>query len=249
MRLKLISCEIFYREICEAVSRSRHTVDVEFLPKGLHDIGAEPMLERLQAAVDRVEGDRYTTILLGYGLCNNGIAGLRARSLPIVVPRAHDCIALFFGSRRRYLEYFDSNPGVYFQTTGWIERGTDSGELRQISIMRRAGLDRSYQELVEKYGEDNARYLWETICDTTRNYSKMTYIEMGLEPDIVFEQRARAEAERRGWSFEKVRGDMTLIRRLVDGPWDDADFLTLLPGSSAVPTHDDEIIRLRTDNP
>ncbi len=39
MRLKLISCEIFYREMCAVVARSPNTVDVEFLPKGLHDIG------------------------------------------------------------------------------------------------------------------------------------------------------------------------------------------------------------------
>jgi len=40
VRLKLISCEIFYREMCAAVARSPHLVDIEFLPKGLHDIGS-----------------------------------------------------------------------------------------------------------------------------------------------------------------------------------------------------------------
>ena len=87
MRLKLISCEIFYREMCAAVARSPNQVDVEFLQKGLHDIGQAGMLARLQEAVDRVDGSRYDMILLGYGLCNNGIAGLVARSGPIVIPR------------------------------------------------------------------------------------------------------------------------------------------------------------------
>jgi len=35
MRLKLISCEIFYREMCAAVSRSPNRVDIEFLPKSV----------------------------------------------------------------------------------------------------------------------------------------------------------------------------------------------------------------------
>jgi len=78
MRLKLISCEIFYREFCAAISRSVNTVEVEFLTKGLHDVGAETMRERLQAAIDGVDSSRYEAVLLGYGLCNNGIAGLTA---------------------------------------------------------------------------------------------------------------------------------------------------------------------------
>ena len=44
MQLKLIACEIFYREMCAAVARSPNQVDVEFLPKGLHDIGAEGLV-------------------------------------------------------------------------------------------------------------------------------------------------------------------------------------------------------------
>ena len=112
MRLKLISCEIFYREMCAAVARSIHLIDITFLPKGLHDIGQEQMLPRLQEAVDAVDASRYNAILLGYGLCNLGIVGLTARSIPLVIPRAHDCITLFFGSRRRYQEYFDAHPGT-----------------------------------------------------------------------------------------------------------------------------------------
>ena len=95
MRLKLISCEIFYRELCWAVARSPNTVDIEFLPKGLHDIGSEGMSARLQAVLDRVDDPRYEAVLLGYGLCNNGIAGLRPGKYRLIVPRAHDCITLF----------------------------------------------------------------------------------------------------------------------------------------------------------
>jgi len=69
MRLKLTACEIFYREFCSVVARSPNTVDVEFLPKGLHDIGSEGMQARLQAALERVDDPRYEAVLLGYGLC------------------------------------------------------------------------------------------------------------------------------------------------------------------------------------
>ncbi len=38
MNLKLISCEIFFREMEAAAARSRHRIDLTFLPKGLHDL-------------------------------------------------------------------------------------------------------------------------------------------------------------------------------------------------------------------
>lgn len=238
MRLRLIGCEILYREICWAVARSVHQVDVEFLPKGLHDLGAAPMRERLQQAVDRAEASRYEAVLLGYGLCGMGAAGLAARSLPLVLPRAHDCITLFLGSRDRYLEYFRSRPGTYFLTAGWIERGRD---VPQLSVQRRLGFGRSFEELAARYGEDNARYLIEQLGDAARHYRRLAFIRMGIEPDDRFQEAARQEALRRGWEFEVLEGDLSLIRRLVDGPWE-ADFLRVPPGARVVATYDEEVV-------
>jgi hypothetical protein len=200
------------------------------------------MVARLQEAVDRASDGDAQTILLAYGLCNNGLVGLKARSIPIVVPRAHDCIALFLGSRQRYGEYFDSHPGVYFLTSGWIERGSATGELEQQSIGQQSGMTMSYEELVSKYGEDNARFLYDQLCNVTRHYSQFTFIEMGVEPPGVFERHAREEAERRGWKFERIPGDMSLLQRLVDGPWDEKDFLVIEPGCRVKATYGDDVI-------
>lgn len=240
MRLKLISCEVLYREMCAVVARSPHQVDVDFLPKGLHDMGTAKMLARLQAMVDAVEHPKYDAVLLGYALCGNGIAGLRARQAPVVVPRAHDCITLFLGSRERYAEYFDSHPGVYFKTTGWLERGDDpEGQLQLFGPARPGMMKAGFGALVERYGEEDARYIWHEM---TAHYRQLTFIEMGVEPDDRFERQAREQAAERQWKFETERGDLRLIRNLVEGRWDAEEFLVVPPGHKVAPTYDERIV-------
>jgi hypothetical protein len=243
VRLKLIACEVLYREIQAAVARSINRIDVEFLPKGLHDLGAEGMSGRLNEALGRVDESPYEAVLLGYALCSNGLVGLAAKSVPLVVPRAHDCITLFLGGKERYLDYFQRHPGTYFLTSGWIERGGRPETADPDSLAYQAGITRTYEELVAKYGEDNARYLLAQLGDPTRNYKRMTFIEMGIEPDDRFERHARAEAAQRGWEFEKLAGDMSLIQGLLDGPWDAERFLVVPPGWRISPNFDESIIK------
>jgi len=244
MRLKVISCEVLFREICLLAAQSPNQVDVEFLPKGLHDQKSVLMQDRLQEVLDAVETDKnaatdlapYEAVALGYALCGNGIAGLTARSVPIVIPRAHDCITLFLGSRQRYAGYFTDHPGVYFKTTGWIERGNSGDQI--------FGQSFELDALLEKYGEENGRYLYDQLHAYQRTYRQFTFIEMGVEADDRFERSTREEASSRGWQFEKLQGDLGLLRKLVNGEWDD-DFLVVPPGWRVVATHDERIIEAR----
>jgi len=57
---------------------------------------------------------RHDAIVLAHGLCGEATAGLRAGSIPLVVPRSHDCITIFLGSRDRYTTEFTGNPGTYW---------------------------------------------------------------------------------------------------------------------------------------
>jgi len=77
MRLKLIACEIFYRELCAAAARSMNQIDIEFITKGLHDIGQVGMSGQLSNILAEVDESKYEAVLLGYALCSNGIVGLR----------------------------------------------------------------------------------------------------------------------------------------------------------------------------
>lgn len=232
-RYQLIACEILLRECCHFIARSPHVIDVAFLPKGLHDVGKKLMQQRLAEQIAAVDTANYDAILLGYALCNGGIVGLTAPDIPLVVPKAHDCITLFLGHRDRYLQYFHQNPGCYFKTVGWIERGGDLQPFGDISTPTKKSTTRqqsSLEELVAKYGEDNGHYLWNQLTQMA-NYSKMTFIETGIEPSDDYEKETVAAAASRGWKFEKLQGDLMLFSKLLAGRWDD-DFLVVPPGQS-----------------
>jgi len=239
-KYKLICCEIFYREICHLVAESPARCDVEFLPKGLHDLGVEKMLPRIQERIDAIKEDEADAILLGYGLCNNGIVGLAARKIPLVVPRAHDCITLFMGSRQKYKEYFNAHPGTYYRTTGWCERSDSNVEGDQ-TVSQKLGLFLQYEELVAKYGEENAKYIMETMGDPVAHYDRITFIRMGLSCEDAFRAEAKREAEEKGWQFEEIAGSMEILRKLIFGEWDE-DFLIVPPGKRIIARYNDNII-------
>jgi len=238
-RYKLIACEILYRELCYCTALSKNIIDLAFLPKGLHDLGEKRMSARLQEELDRVDPQRYQAVLLGYALCNNGIRGLRSR-LPMVLPRAHDCITLLLGSKERYLEVFNANPGTYFESTGWVERD----EAAEGGISEQLGLRKSYEDYAAEYGEENARYLMEVLGDGLRNYSAYAYIDSTFGDFRRYEQLTEEDARTRGWSYSRLEGDLRLLRMLVDGPWEEKDFLVVPPGRTLGPSHDGAIIRL-----
>src|SRR3972149_3209798 len=125
MRLRAVSCDVLARPIYLCAARSPHIVDVAFLRRGLHN---EPpdLRARLQAEIDAAGSD-YDAVVLAYGLCGGATAGLRAGRVPLVVPRAHDCITIFLGSRERYGEQFGAPPGTYWHVGDAIERERGAG--------------------------------------------------------------------------------------------------------------------------
>lgn len=257
-KLKFIGCEVLYREACHLAAASAAQVDVEFLRKGLHDLQTPDMVSRIQAAIDAVAAAQgYDAILLGYARCSDGVVGLQARDLPLVIPRAHDCITFFFGSRGAYREYFDGHPGTYYLTTGWLERNYSSTRdgVRDLpayerpayglqGVMGKLGLTETYEELVDKYGKEAADFLQASIGDWMKNYDRFLYLRMGVCDEGPYVQLARRDAAERGWQLEVRDGDLSLLRKLFEGPWDE-DFVVVPPGGRIVALNDDRVLDAR----
>ena len=240
MRLKCLGCEVLARPIYLCAARSPHIVDVELFQRGLHNDPPD-LRARLQERIDAASGQGYEAVVMAYGLCGQATAGLTARDIPLVFPRAHDCITLFLGSRDRYREEFQHNAGTYWYALDYIERGDNSNSTLTLGVGSDTELAAVYEEYVEKYGQDNADYLMEVMGAWQNHYKRAALIDMGVGDTGAVEARAKADAARRGWVFERVAGDMILIRRLLDGDWNQ-DFLTLQPDQRLVMTYDNDVI-------
>lgn len=239
-RYKVIACEILFREVCLCAALSRNIVDLQFMPKGLHDIGEIKMVSKLQAEIDKTDQEKYDAILLVYGLCNNGVRGLRA-SIDLVIPRAHDCITLLLGSKEKYEAYFSAKPGTYFKSPGWIERDKNDDDENK-SIATQLGIDRTYAEYVEQYGEENAAYLIEQLGGWLNNYQRLTYIDTGTGDIEANKKLTREQAEERVWEYEEIDGNTALIEKLFAGAWDEEEFLVVKPDEKIMPSYDKRVV-------
>ncbi len=247
--LKIIACEIAFREICHVAAHSRNLVDFDFLTQGLHDTPCAGCVQ-IQQRIDAVPAGKYDAILLGYALCGNIIKGLTARHTPLVIPRGHDCITFFLGSKERYQQLSEARTGTYYYTSGWLEclqrRGEKATPSNAMFLPTRAGAGGSststYEHWVQKYGEERARYLLEVMDQWTQHYSHGVLIEFDFTRPLRLDQRVQDLCAKRGWQFEEIPGDLSLFQRWVDGDWDAKDFLVVQPGEKVAPTHDDRIV-------
>jgi hypothetical protein len=230
-KYKIISCHVLWRELCHFAAQSENVFDFHFIRQGLHDTPDQLRVE-LQRAIDGV-GEGYDAVLVGYGLCCNGIEGITARKTKLVIMRGHDCITFLLGSKERYKEYFDRHPGTYWYSPGWIDTVIMPGKERH---------DKKYLEYCEKFGEDNARYLMETENEWHKKYSRATYVNLGFPSSQHFRDYTRKCAEWLGWEYDEQSGDTGLVVDFLKGAWDRERFLVVEPGQRVVATHDAGII-------
>ncbi len=247
MKLKLITCDVLTRLVCHCVARTPHIVEMEFAKKGAHD-DSDYLRELLQGKIDACEEseEEYDAILLGYGLCGNSVVNLAARSIPLVIPRAHDCCTLFLGSKEKYAKHFGNSLSKAFSAAGYMEHG--GSYVREASGVReRMGWDKGYAEHVEQYGEENAKYIWETLHPRKKPHEedqKLIFIEIPELRHLGYAEQCRCKAQDDGGEFVELEGSIELIEKLIFGEWSAEDFLVVEPGQRIVGVYDmDEIVR------
>ena len=190
---------------------------VTFMDYGLHRVPGK-MTWTLQDAIDELE--EPSLVVLGYGLCGNGLNGIRAGKHTLLVPRTDDCIAMLLGSRQAYIREFEAVPGTYYLSKGWLEKG--SHPLKE------------YREYVERYGPAEAEWLMDQQYQHYRRLVLVAQSQADLDRYRPQAEEVARYCERWGMRYEEILGSDDYVRRLVEAAASldkaDGDFLVIPPG-------------------
>lgn len=244
MRLKVIACKVLYREISLITARSPHYIDVTYMRQGLHNT-PKLLNDALKAEVQRIDarddlytcppfiGNDFDAIILGYGLCSNGIVGVKSEKYPIIVPKAHDCITLLLGSKEEYNRKFAENSGTFWYTPGWMENSVTPSDDAYAKL---------HAEYAAKFGEEEADFIMEASSNWRAMYKCAGYIEWEGLPFPECKAKCEQCAKEMGWAFKSFKGEQTLLEEMLSGKWDEKKFLIVPPGKEIAPSYDDEVI-------
>ncbi len=218
MPIIVIACSVFQSLLQQAfppaVVKGFH-----FLDYGLHRVSSN-LTRTIQETIDAIP--EPSLVVLGYGLCGNGLNGIQAGKHNLLIPRADDCIAILLGSYEKYQEEFHSEPGTYYLTKGWLESG--SNPLSE------------FLEYQKKYGTRKAEFLIDSLY---HNYHRLAFVAHDRADLDQYRPQAQEVARfcaRWGMRYEEILGSTAYLARLVDlalasGHSDDG-FLRIPPGGT-----------------
>jgi hypothetical protein len=204
----VIACNIMKDELLRIQTNG---ISFIFLEQSLHRT-PQKMKPIIQDEIDKAAEQELDYVILSYGLCSNGILGVKANRHPIVIPKVHDCIALFLGSWDRYMEEQKKEPGTYYLTKGWIEEGKSP-----------LGI---YKEYCKRYDQATAEW---AIKEELKNYTRIALVEMGTDLSEDHREHARENARFLHLRFEEIEGSLLFFEKMLRGWWSE-DFIILTPG-------------------
>lgn len=212
----IIACQIM-QSMFQGLLPPELSQDVTYMDYGLHR-HPQRMTWTLQDAIDSVQTP--SLIVLGYGLCGNGLDGIKAGPHTLLVPRADDCIAILLGSRSAYMRQFEATPGTYYLSKGWLESG--SHPLKE------------YLEYREKYGEKDAAWIMD---QQYQHYERLVLVAHNSQDLEAYRPQALEVAQycqQWGMRYEEILGSDAFVRRLIEAALNPEqagdDFVIVPPG-------------------
>jgi hypothetical protein len=209
----IVACRIFEPEL-EMIRDASDGVEIRYIDQGFH-MTPRKMGPAIQEQVDLVSG-KSDKIVLGYGLCANGIVGVKAREQGLYVPKSHDCIALFMGSGDTYRKAIKTRPGTFYLTAGWIADRKDP-----LSYMEDVYTPRMGRETAE----------W-GMKEELKNYSHFALINTGAGNLNQLRKQTLKNATFFDKEFDELPGSLMLFRKMVMGPLQGNEFLFIKPGAA-----------------
>ncbi len=194
----VLACQVF-QDLLNRLLPAELNGNIHFMDYGLHRTPSK-LARTLQASIDSIE--QPSLVILGYGLCGNGLNGIKAGKHTLLLPRADDCIAIFLGSYAAYRREFDSVPGTYYLTKGWLESG--SNPLSE------------YQEYEKRLGPEKAMWVMD---QQYQHYKRLVFVAHSEEDLALYRPQAQEVGrfcQRWGMRYEEINGSDLFVRKMVE---------------------------------
>jgi hypothetical protein len=223
----VLACQVF-QDLFERFVKEGQIQRFIYLDYGLHSVPRK-LTQAVQEALDNLA--EPSLVILGYGLCGNGLNGIRAGKHTLLIARADDCIAVFLGSYERYQHEFKSESATYYLTKGWLESG--SNPLQE------------YQEYVKKYGLAKANWLIDSLYHNYRRVVLVAHSQADLEAYRGRAQEVAKFCERWGMQYQEILGSSEFFEHLLLAASQpdhvDENFILIPPGGTL---RQDQFMRL-----
>ncbi len=194
------------------------------MPRIYMDILLHNTPKKLAAALqERIDAaGEPSNIVIGYGLCGNGLVGVKAQNHTLIIPRTHDCVAIFLGSHQRYVRRFFANPNTYYLTRGWLEAKDEPLS--------------DYNDYIRDYGLEDADYIIDMKYQHYRHICMVGFSQQELDECRPMSQRVAEFCNQRwGMVYEEILGSKALLGdllRMASSPRrDDPEFVVLGEGA------------------
>ncbi len=212
----IIACRVL-QSMLQQLLPAESAENAIFMDYGLHRQPGK-MTRVLQEEIDKIEAS--SLILLGYGLCGKGLAGIKSGKHTLKIPRVDDCIAILLGSRQAYRQEFNAAPGTYYLSKGWLESG--SHPLKE------------YEEYLEKYGAEKTAWIMDQQYQHYERLVLVGHSQSDLETYRPQALKVARYCERWDMRYEELLGSDEYVRRLIDASAvpdnNSEDFVIISPG-------------------
>ena len=211
----LLACEMVRKELNALMEKQPFPGEVVWMEKGLHEY-PDDLRRALQREIDERDG-KVDYILLVYGLCGNGIIGLKAEKSRLVIPLFDDCIRALLSLKQG--EEIAVDPRALYYTDEWMDTG--------VSMLMGA------DAYVERYGEKKALKIIKAML---KNYRHATFLETGLYDIESAAEKIKPTTDKIGLSINSAPATFRVYDALLRGRWD-KEFLVTEPGETVTEQH------------
>ena len=210
-KLAIIACQALEPEL-EHIRAADSDIEITYLEQHYHNT-PDLLPQILQELIDKTSC-YAEKIVLGYGLCSNAISGIIAPAQGIIVPKCHDCIALFLGGHDIYKKEAKERPGTFYLTPGWVNAKADP-----LGFMEEKCVPKMGREAAE-FGAALALEHYSYIAFINTFYGEIDKVRLRAKENALFFKK----------NYKELNGTLNYFKKIIHGPHDEKYFFFFRKG-------------------